>query len=198
MRWLNLCKRIKSVVYAIIRSLSGCKRKTIEAKVSGNTVARTPIVTIPERRVNVSKEAIHNENNYWLTSSGNPSHFTVKEIACKCGCGESRIKQEMLDKIEELRILIGKPIIVTSGYRCVKHNEGVGGSKGSGHLTGEAVDFYSPKLSLSQLWLFCESLKEKFNGVGTYPGNTPFIHCDILSSRFMRWTHREDRYWYLF
>ena len=196
MKWLNLSRLINYVATAIRDSLKRYVGKP-QPRLSGNTVARTPNVIIPERRVNVHKEAIFNDKGIWLTSNGEPSHFTVKEIACKCGCGESIIKQEMLDKIEELRILIKHPIIVISGYRCVKHNEAVGGANKSAHLTGEAVDFYSPKLSLSQLWLFVHKLKEGFNGVGTYPEYPPFLHCDILS-RFSRWVHREDRYWYLF
>lgn len=42
--------------------------------------------------------------------------------------------------LDPLREAYGKPIIVTSGYRCAKLNKAVGGVKNSQHLTGEAAD----------------------------------------------------------
>ena len=43
----------------------------------------------------------------------------------------------MLDKIRER---YGKPIVVTSGYRCPELNKAVGGVKSSQHVKGEAAD----------------------------------------------------------
>lgn len=42
--------------------------------------------------------------------------------------------------LDPLREKWGKPIIVTSGYRCQKLNRAVGGASKSQHLYGEAVD----------------------------------------------------------
>lgn len=42
--------------------------------------------------------------------------------------------------LDPLREKWGKPIVVTSGYRCAKLNRAVGGAKNSQHTTGEAVD----------------------------------------------------------
>lgn len=42
--------------------------------------------------------------------------------------------------LDPLREAWGKPIRVTSGYRCAELNRAVGGSLKSQHLTGEAVD----------------------------------------------------------
>jgi len=42
--------------------------------------------------------------------------------------------------LEPLREFVGGPVIVSSGYRCRKLNDLVGGSKMSQHMTGEAVD----------------------------------------------------------
>lgn len=44
--------------------------------------------------------------------------------------------------LDPLCTMIGRPIIITSGYRCQRVNELVGGSKTSQHLTGKAVDFH--------------------------------------------------------
>ena len=42
--------------------------------------------------------------------------------------------------LDPLRELYGKPIVVTSGYRCQKLNRAVGGASRSQHITGEAAD----------------------------------------------------------
>ena len=47
----------------------------------------------------------------------------------------------LIDKIlDPLREAYGKPIIVTSGYRCPKLNKAVGGSTSSQHMKGMAAD----------------------------------------------------------
>ena len=43
--------------------------------------------------------------------------------------------------LQPVRDLIGKPMIVTSGYRCKLLNQKVGGSDKSEHLQGKACDF---------------------------------------------------------
>lgn len=47
--------------------------------------------------------------------------------------------------LEEIRFLLGTPIIITSGYRCPDLNSAVGGSRNSRHMLGLAADFISPK-----------------------------------------------------
>lgn len=42
--------------------------------------------------------------------------------------------------LDPLREAWGKPIQITSGYRCSELNRRVGGAKTSQHLTGEAAD----------------------------------------------------------
>lgn len=50
----------------------------------------------------------------------------------------------LIDSIlNPLRELYGRPIIVTSGYRCPKLNKLVGGVKYSAHLDGRAADIRS-------------------------------------------------------
>ena len=42
--------------------------------------------------------------------------------------------------LDPLRRLYGKPIFVTSGYRCAQLNKAVGGVATSQHMTGQAAD----------------------------------------------------------
>ena len=46
-------------------------------------------------------------------------------------------------KLELVRIALGRPIIITSGYRCPALNARVGGAANSAHTRGLAVDFHS-------------------------------------------------------
>ena len=52
------------------------------------------------------------------------------------------IKALVLNVLDPLRAMIAHPIIITSGYRCQRVNELVGGSKTSQHLLGKAADFH--------------------------------------------------------
>ena len=56
-----------------------------------------------------------------------------------------RMRLEVLvdSVLDPLRKLYGKPIKVTSGYRCPRLNAAVGGASGSQHMKGEAADITS-------------------------------------------------------
>lgn len=45
---------------------------------------------------------------------------------------------QQLDKVREL---LGKPVNISSGYRCLQVNRRLGSKDSSQHLKGEAVDF---------------------------------------------------------
>lgn len=78
--------------------------------------------------------------------------FTIKEltksdVAIRKGINNTPSEQELknlVDLVENildpLREAYGKPIIVTSGYRCDRLNKVVGGSNKSQHKFGQAVD----------------------------------------------------------
>lgn len=46
--------------------------------------------------------------------------------------------------LEEVRALLGKPLIITSGYRSPELNRAVDGSSTSSHSLGLAADFHCP------------------------------------------------------
>ena len=57
---------------------------------------------------------------------------------------ESKSLIALVEKIlDPLREHYGKPIIITSGYRCQKLNKSVGGAASSQHVKGEAADIRS-------------------------------------------------------
>jgi len=53
-------------------------------------------------------------------------HFSKAELACHC-CGTLKIDRRLVDALEELRSLAGKPIVIHDGYRWANHNQEVGG-----------------------------------------------------------------------
>ena len=54
----------------------------------------------------------------------------------------NNIKALVTNVLDPLRAMIGRPIIITSGYRSQRVNELVGGSKTSQHLSGKAADIH--------------------------------------------------------
>ena len=75
-------------------------------------------------------------------------YFKEKEFVCRC-CGElppfarANIEALVREVLDPLREAYGKPIYVTSGYRCEKHNKEVGGVNGSQHTKGEACNIHA-------------------------------------------------------
>lgn len=80
-------------------------------------------------------------------------HFTLDELTRSATASKLKIKNEpgptelknlqilCLQVLEPARKAIGnKPITITSGYRCKKLNEAVGGAANSYHLQGRAAD----------------------------------------------------------
>ena len=82
-------------------------------------------------------------------------HFTLEEFTRSTTARRLNIDNSVPDnlmsnvqltavKLELVRKALGKPIIITSGYRCPALNTRVGGVPTSAHTAGLAVDFYSP------------------------------------------------------
>ena len=57
-----------------------------------------------------------------------------------------RLCQEVL---EPLRRHLDRPVVISSGYRCKKLNQLVGGVRTSQHMTGEAADIAAPLLDIN-------------------------------------------------
>ena len=65
--------------------------------------------------------------------------FSPAEIAGR-GTGKLFINEPVLDKLQELRDRLDKPLIVRSTYRRPEHNRAVGGAPRSKHSGGAAFD----------------------------------------------------------
>ena len=68
-------------------------------------------------------------------------YFTYEEFDSPDVQGSGQMMSEDLILIlESIRNELGKPVIITSGYRTEAHNEKVGGKPNSSHLKGLAAD----------------------------------------------------------
>ena len=101
--------------------------------------------------------------------------FTREMFACPC-CGQNKIHKEVIDALNVAYIHYcqdfweGVHVAVTSGYRCPKHNEEVGGGKHSLHLLGWAADtepiLKNPKNNHHLRWWAFSLAKAGFTGIG--------------------------------
>lgn len=94
------------------------------------------------------------------------------EVSCGCKhpeCKHTFIDDSVVDSFYKTRMDFGEYIVVTSGFRCQRHNKEVGGINGSFHSLGMAADLASPNLDR------LESIARKyFDVVIRYDS---FIHC---------------------
>jgi uncharacterized protein YcbK (DUF882 family) len=82
-------------------------------------------------------------------------YFTIRELTKSATAERKGINNDpsiqvvknltaLIEKVlDPLREAYGKPIIVTSGYRCERLNRAVGGAASSQHVKGEAADIRS-------------------------------------------------------
>jgi len=61
------------------------------------------------------------------------------------------LKRLCNEGLEPLRDFIKKPIVVSSGYRCLRLNTAIGSSSNSGHIKGLASDLRAIGMSTEQL-----------------------------------------------
>ena len=52
------------------------------------------------------------------------------------------LKALCMEVLQPLRDYLGKPVVISSGYRCPELNKAVGGVKNSQHMKGEAADIH--------------------------------------------------------
>lgn len=106
-------------------------------------------------------------------------HFTLDEFNCQ-HCGRNEMDPHFLLLVDQLRDVYGKPLVVSSGYRCPDHNARVSSTGRTGpHTTGKAADFAisrGPALELLRL-----AVALPFTGVGVQQrGAGRFIHLDTI------------------
>ena len=108
-------------------------------------------------------------------------YFKISEFNCIC-CGKDEMDKDFLERLDKAREWANTPFVISSGYRCKKHNKEVGGSSTSSHLKGIAADIVvmdSNQRYKILLGLLCVG----FNRVGL---GESFVHVDLDESKTQR------------
>lgn len=113
-----------------------------------------------------------------IWDEGRWPHFSQSEFFC-AGDGTCEMSPAFMDKLELLRDMYGKPMVITSGYRSPSYNAKVSGTGTAGpHTTGKACDIAvtNPDAHL----LVQLAMKMNFTGIGvSQRGSNRFIHLDM-------------------
>lgn len=114
-------------------------------------------------------------------------NFTREEFTCRCGCGKNEVRPEFMERLQALRTAYGKPMIITSGYRCLQHPVETDKVHPGMHTTGLAADIgISGSEAVTLLHL---ALDAGFRGVGVQQkGNGRFLHVDLRETP-MIWSY---------
>jgi zinc D-Ala-D-Ala carboxypeptidase len=129
-------------------------------------------------------------------------HIMLSEYRCPC-CGaipydtESLAHRELFQAYEDIRSTLKRPLRITSGFRCPKHNADIGGEPLSIHLFGlaldiDAVDIGEVETLVTAVNLVAPNLRM---GVGIKTGT--FIHVDTgyrIIPRVMQAWHEGARW----
>lgn len=122
-------------------------------------------------------------------------HFSAHEFACKgenCCSGTAAIDCNLVIALEHLRRIVGQPLIVNSGFRCLTYNRDIGSKDTSQHPLGRAVDVRPPEGWTSEM--LKNSANEvaalRLGGIGLYD---TFIHVDVRLDGPARWDKGRDR-----
>ena len=160
--------------------------------------ASYPTTSKVEPQIN-PKEAVIDPYHRWTKGELRhlSQHVKTVEVEChRCSLGSpQKISKEVLSKFEKLRTLYGKPIRITSGYRCLEHNRLIGSSDSSQHPKAEALDIqplqFNTVKDLEELYKCCEKI---FKAIGDARYRSPtllknFIHVDSRNDRVYRWKY---------
>lgn len=122
-------------------------------------------------------------------------NFNSKEFDChgKGCCSETQVDEQLVEYVQKIRDHFGKPVNISSGYRCAKHNKSVGGATASRHAKGQAADIYIDGVAPAEIAKYAESIGIK--GIGLYETKADgfFVHVDTRETKYF-WYGQAQKY----
>jgi len=105
-------------------------------------------------------------------------NFALREMNCQ-ETGICRMNPETMDRLQQLRYKIGRPINLTSAYRDISHSIEVKKKSPGSHAQGRAVDI---GCALADAYdILAIALSIGWTGIGVAQSGTKrFIHLDDL------------------
>lgn len=110
------------------------------------------------------------------------NNFTVREFAIKDVNYPCKVDLSLINKLQKIRDYFGKPLNITSGYRCISYNKQIGGASNSYHTKGQAADVYISGLDPELIGLYAQVVLG-MKGIGIYHDDL-FCHLDTRTSVF--------------
>jgi len=122
-------------------------------------------------------------------------NFSRYEVQCSCGCGASWVSPKLIEKLQHVRDVLGKPMTITSGVRCESFNKSINGSLVSSHMPdadgmGLAVDIACiNSIDRYELVEVAQKFFKRIGIAGEHSGN--FIHLDVDKAKAQEvlWTY---------
>ena len=143
-----------------------------------------------------SSSGLKEEEGYYVWNKGDTftlsKYFNTKEFTCHCNfpdCSKQRISKALITRLDSARSEIKKPLVVTSGFRCVKYQAflraaGINSvvAKKSTHELGDAADIVPQDGNMEGFETICA---KQFDSIGIAKN---FLHVDIRIGK-RRWTY---------
>ena len=112
-------------------------------------------------------------------------NFQYKEFDCHGSgcCSTTIIDKKLVEYVQQIRDHFGKPVTITSPYRCEVHNSRVGGATKSYHMQGRAADIVVQGVSSREVAKYAESIG--ILGIGLYETSKDgyFTHIDTRTTK---------------
>ena len=115
-------------------------------------------------------------------------NFNSYEFRCglgrSCSCSTILIDDKLYEYLQKIRDHFGKPLDITSAYRCPSYNQSVGGATGSYHAKGMAADFKIDGVKPRDIAKYAESIGVL--GIGLYETDKDghFVHIDTRTQKY--------------
>lgn len=119
-------------------------------------------------------------SNTKLSANFNSSEFDCHGSGC---CSSTLVDDKLVTYLQQIREHFGKPLNISSGYRCATHNKNVGGATNSRHAKGQAADIYITGVTPAEIAKYAESIG--ILGIGLYETNSDgfFVHVDTRETK---------------
>ena len=114
----------------------------------------------------VQSYSVKKDGNSVFKIDDKATNFKVKEFSCHDGSDVVKIDSDLIIKLQALRDIIGKPIVINSGYRTTEYNKRIKGAPRSQHIYGKAADIAISGVSPEEVAKQAEALG--FLGIGLY------------------------------
>ena len=110
---------------------------------------------------------------------GNYPNFSEAEFKCK-HCGKVDMSADFMFRLQRLRNEYGKPMVVSSGYRCPQHPNEAKKAQPGVHAKGVAADIAIHGQDAYRLLKL--AFAHGFTGIGVnQKGNGRFVHLDMMT-----------------